>query len=451
MSIDVVDKNNNPVLDGGSQITLNGSDLKGQTDVNTFEDYDGSTTSVGTYVTDHMTAITKFLIANHVKETFAKGTNTPFYYFFGQYGVHTPFEAQKEDKDVYDDIAATNDYSSLPYRITEWNGAYSKRRIDNTMYAGMIKSVDDSMQEILDWLDALDIANDTMVVFWSDHGSKSSHGGSYYADADMYKKLASTNFPLRAGKGWCYEGGIRIPYIIKWPGIVSPGTVCNDIVSTMDLFPTFLDAAGAALAPTDHVDGESLIEPLNGNSFTRSKPLFWHEPVARPTSTGEHNYSAVREGDYKLIEWYDDDRIELYNIKLDPGEHTNLADTEFYKAQDLRIKLHRWRDEANAVTKAPSVISNEYSYSAYWDLHSVNVSRTRDEDVVRAHANIAGQLTAILKTTDGSTVHTLVDQAVSAGQNVLVNMKDIPGTVESGVYKLEVKLGSTIKYVTVSR
>ena len=204
------------------------------------------------------------------------------------------------------------------------------------MYAGMIQSVDESVAQIMKTLEALSLAEDTIIIFTSDNGGLSNRGAKRYGGK---RDLATSNFPLRAGKGWCYEGGIRVPLIVKWPGVTGPGSESNAIVTGPDYYPTILEMAGQPLIPDQHSDGISFTDVLRRKSESTRQQAFWHSPVGRPGSTGDENCSVIRDGDFKLIDWYDENRVELYNIKADLGEQHDLSGSFSKKREELYQKL----------------------------------------------------------------------------------------------------------------
>ena len=173
-----------------------------------------------------------------------------------------------------------------------------------------------------------------MVIFMSDNGGLSTSEGH-----------PTSNLPLRAGKGWIYEGGIREPMIIRWPGVTKPGSPCREPVTSTDFYPTMLDIAGLPLLPDQHQDGQSLAPLLRGEAMDRG-PIFWHYP--HYGNQGGAPTSAVRSGNWKLIEHLEDNRLELFNLADDLSEQKNLADAK----RDLRDKLHgqltAWRKEVGA-------------------------------------------------------------------------------------------------------
>lgn len=156
----------------------------------------------------------------------------------------------------------------------------------------------------------------------------------------------TSNVPLRAGKGWLYEGGIRTPMIIKWPGVAKPNTVCTEPVTSTDFYPTILDIADLPLKPNQHTDGTSLVPLLTQTDRSLRKALYWHYP--HYSNQGSAPASAVRAGDYKLIEFYEDNHVELYNLKNDISEKNDLSDKMPEKTAHFRKMLHDWKKSVNA-------------------------------------------------------------------------------------------------------
>jgi arylsulfatase A-like enzyme len=162
----------------------------------------------------------------------------------------------------------------------------------------------------------------------------------------------TSNLPLRAGKGWLYEGGIREPMMIRWPGITKPGSLCSETVISTDFYPTMLEMAGLPPKPKQHIDGVTLVPLLKGKKSLPRKAVFWHYP--HYGNQGGSPGGAVRAGDYKLIEFYEDNRLELYNIKQDIGEKNNLADKMPGKAAELHKMLTDWRKDVDAKMPTPN-------------------------------------------------------------------------------------------------
>jgi arylsulfatase A-like enzyme len=164
--------------------------------------------------------------------------------------------------------------------------------------------------------------------------------------------LPTSNLPLRAGKGWLYEGGIREPMIIKWPGVIKPQSTCSEPVISTDFYPTILEMAGLPLKPKQHIDGVSLVPLLKGEEKLNREAIFWHYP--HYGNQGGSPGGAVRAGDYKLIEFYEDNRAELYNLKTDIGEKKNLAENMPDKAAKMRKMLQNWRKGVDAKMPSPN-------------------------------------------------------------------------------------------------
>jgi arylsulfatase A-like enzyme len=246
----------------------------------------------------------------------------PFFLYFPHYAVHTPLQAKKELTEHYREKARPG------------------LRHTNATYAAMIASVDEAVGRVLGKLADLGLADRTLIVFTSDNGGL----------------LRSTsNVPLRAGKGSSYEGGVRVPAIVKWPGVTRPGDVCDEPIITPDLYPTLLEVTGAKgdAAHNAAVDGVSLV-PLLRDAAARlpRETIYWHYPHYHPG--GATPYGAVRARDWKLIEFYEDRHVELYNLKDDVGEKHDLAPAQPQKATELREQLHRWRDAVGAQMPAPN-------------------------------------------------------------------------------------------------
>jgi arylsulfatase A-like enzyme len=204
---------------------------------------------------------------------------------------------------------------------------------DNPVYAGLVESMDDAVGEVLKALDELGLAENTVVIFTSDNGG--------VAAGDAY---STSNLPLRAGKGYQFEGGIREPYFIKVPGIKG-GQKCTTPVSGTDFYPTILDLAGIPQKPEEHVDGISLVPLLNGQTISE-RPLIWHYP--HYGNQGGEPSSIIRLGDWKLIHYYEDGHEELYNLKTDLGETTDIVKENSEISERLRKQLFDYLNEVGA-------------------------------------------------------------------------------------------------------
>lgn len=244
----------------------------------------------------------------------------PFFLYLAHYSVHIPLEAKPELIQKYQ----------------------AKVRADapqnNAIYAGMVETVDTSVGRLMATLDELGLTHNTVLVFFSDNGGLSVKEGP--------NTPATSNLPLRAGKGFLYEGGIRVPLIVSWPGVVPAGSVCSVPVCSIDFYPTFLEIAGLTSQPNHAIDGESLVPVLKQSGGLTRDALYWHYP--HYSNQGGSPSGAIRLGDYKLIEFYEDERVELYNLREDPGELRDLAAAMPDKVADLRKRLHDWRESLAA-------------------------------------------------------------------------------------------------------
>ena len=288
----------------------------------------------GEYLTDRLTKES----VNFLKDNVTGHRDQPFFLFLSHYGVHTPFEAKEALVKKYKEKLKTMVYDRPEYEKTETGD--NKLRQDFPVYAAMIESIDQSLAKIMATLDELALTEETIIIFTADNGGLSARGNT--------RKLATSNYPLRYGKGWLYEGGIREAFIVKWSEQKEQGVVSDAIVSGTDLYPTLMHIAG--IKPKTLFDGIDVTEAFKGNTFERLTPLFWHSPMGRPNSTGDRNSSAVRLGDYKLIDKYEEGVIELYNLKEDIKEVNNLAEVNKLKAEELKRLLDHWKRSINAET-----------------------------------------------------------------------------------------------------
>lgn len=241
----------------------------------------------------------------------------PFFLYLSHYTVHTPLSSRPERVKLHEEKAA---------------GRY------DAIYADMVESLDESVGQVAAAVDGAGLADRTMIVFFSDNGGLRYEGTSKHA--------VTTNAPLRAGKGHLYEGGIREPLIIRGPGVAKPGVVIDTPVSSIDFFPTLCDLAGVR---AQGVDGVSL-KPLLQGGRLKPRPLFWHYP--HYSNQGGEPGSAVRDGDWKLIEFHADGRRELFNLREDQGEARNLASRRPDVTRRLASLLDDWRKQTGAVMPA---------------------------------------------------------------------------------------------------
>lgn len=264
----------------------------------------------GEYLTDRLAdEAARFIEANRRK---------PFFLYLSHFAVHTPLQAKKE--------------AAARYRAKVKPGQAQK----NPVYAAMVESVDECVGKVLAQLDDLGLADRTIVLFMSDNGGLVG---------------STSNAPLREGKGTLYEGGIREPLIVRWPGVVRPGSVSDTVVTSVDFFPTILAMAGVD-NPVRSVDGVDITPVLRQTGSVDRDAIYWHYPHYHPC--GATPGGIVREGDWKLIEYYEDGRLELYNLKDDLAETKNLAGEMPDRAGALRRKLHNWLASVGAQMPTPN-------------------------------------------------------------------------------------------------
>ena len=270
-------------------------------------------------------------LANETNKFIAANKDKPFFAYFSFYSVHTPLMAREDLRMKYEEkrkqLGLTDKWrqeSTREVRLTQ----------DHAVYAAMVEAMDLAVGKVLKQIDDLGLREKTVIIFTSDNGGLSTSEG-----------WPTSNEPLRCGKGWMYEGGIREPLIIRWPGVAKPGSVIATPVSSPDYFPTLLEAAGSKPAKDQVLDGISLGPVLRGE-YKETRSLYWHYPHYGNQGGGPS--AAVRTGDWKLIEWYDDNRIELFNLASDLSEQTNLAEKEPARVAQMKADLARWQKEVDA-------------------------------------------------------------------------------------------------------
>lgn len=294
----------------------------------------------GEYLTDRLTTEALRFIATP--------RTRPFFLVLSHYAVHTPLQAPAAAVAKYttkrDSMRVAGRASETPAAKAEGARAMTKLHQDHAAYAAMVESVDESMGRLLGALDSLGLGRNTIVVFVSDNGGLSTLLRSA-------ERMPTSNTPLRAGKGWLYEGGIRAPLGVRWPGVVPAGRVIDAATISTDLYPTLLDLAGLPPRPTQHLDGLTLAPLLRGGGALARNTLHWHFPHYH--SSGSTPSGAIRRGSLKLIEWFDDDRVELYDLASDPSESSDLSRSRPQVAAELRAELARWRADVGANMPRP--------------------------------------------------------------------------------------------------
>jgi arylsulfatase A-like enzyme len=274
--------------------------------------------------------------------------DTSFFAFLSFYAVHSPIETTHEKWTKYRQKAEDLGIAETGFEMGHFLPIRQVQ--DNPVYAGLVESMDDAVGEVLKALDELGLAKNTVVIFTSDNG------GVAAGDA-----FATSNLPLRAGKGYQFEGGIREPYFIKVPGMGN-GKKCETPVTGTDFYPTILELAGIPLNPEEHNDGISLMPLLKGETIPE-RPLIWHYP--HYGNQGGKPSSIIRLGDWKLIHYYEDGHEELYNLKYDISETTDLAAENAEKVKELSGKLFLYLNELGARFPVKDPLYNAEKEKAY--------------------------------------------------------------------------------------
>lgn len=265
----------------------------------------------GEFLPDRLTTeAIKFITANKEK---------PFFVYFPHYAVHTPLGGKPE----------------VIAKYTKKAEALGVKK--NATYAALFEGVDDSVGAVRKALADLKLDRSTIVIFTSDNGGLLP---------------VTTNPPFRAGKGSAYEGGVRVPWIAHWPGVTKPGTTSDTPIITPDLYPTLVEACGLKVPAAHKVDGVSMVPVLKGGAAPDRDALFWHYPHYHPG--GATPYSAARFRDWRLIEFFETGKVELYNLKDDIGEKTDLSAKEPERTAKLYGRLKAWRESVGAQLPAPN-------------------------------------------------------------------------------------------------
>lgn len=254
----------------------------------------------------------------------------PFFVYLAHNAPHIPYDAQK-------------------MRIEKNSTAFEP------VYAAVIETIDDTVGRLLEKLDSLGLSDKTIVVFTSDNGGLHVPEGPH--------RRVTHNTPYRAGKGFVYQGGLRIPLIVRWPGRVAAGKVVDDPVINMDWLPTLLEFAGERIPPD--IDGISFIKFLLGRGPVPRRKFFWHFP--HYTNQGSRPAGAMREDDWMLVEYYDDNGVELYDLKADRSETKNLAAQYPARTAAMRSELAAWRRDMNAQSNQPNPYFNEARYRELYE------------------------------------------------------------------------------------
>ncbi|MEZ6137676.1 MAG: sulfatase [Pirellulaceae bacterium] len=257
---------------------------------------------------------------------------------------------------------ANNDNSNLHQIERVW---WVKQKQDNVEFAAMVSATDESLAKIRGKLKELGLEKNTIIIFTSDNGgmaASNQYRGIHHPREILNAYFASSNLPLRGAKGWNYEGGIRVPLIVHWPSQIQPGSTSHAVVTGTDYYPTLLEMLNLPALPNQHVDGRSFVPALKNQSYDRG-PIYWHFP-----HYSNHGFQspggAVRSGKFKLLEYYENETIQLFDLENDIGEQNNLAKSQPEIAEKLRKMLHGWRNEVDAKMPYPKTATSQPAGSA---------------------------------------------------------------------------------------
>jgi arylsulfatase A-like enzyme len=339
----------------------------------------------GEYLTDRLTT--------EALRWVEKNKDEPFFLYLAHFAVHDPIMGRADLVAKYEkEMSAAPRLAGPPYILepnpddgassdrAELNALLKEKRYqgfsllpdrmvkikqwqNNPQFAGMVESMDESLGRVLAALKKLKLDDNTIVIFFSDNGGMSAanfgnpHRG--IAKTKLDKTYSTSNLPLRGGKGWLYEGGVREPLLIYWPHAARNGTVTDVPAISTDFYKTILDMVGihAESQASDGIDGKSLVPVLNGDQKAASKlndrPIYWHWPHYS-NHGAQSPGGAVLQGNYKLIEYYESNTAQLFNLKTDPSEQNDLASKEPKKVAELRAMFHAWRNDVNAEMPVPN-------------------------------------------------------------------------------------------------
>jgi len=297
----------------------------------------------GEYLTDRLTDESVDLIESAGSE--------PFFLHLSHYAPHVPIEAPEALVEKYrrkaadldlDDIDPFEEGEPFPHWPQRFQNVRRRQLQFDPEYAAMIESIDTNIGRVLDALERTGKADNTLVLFSSDNGGLATAEGS-----------PTFNGPLAEGKGWLYEGGIRVPLLVRWPAQIPAGSVVSEPVPSPDVYPTFLEATGLPRPQRQQLEGTSFLPLLLGDQLERG-PIFWHYP--HYSNQGGTPAAAVRDGNWKLIHFYEDDRVEFYDLNHDLGENHDLAGSVQHRAKLTRLRrlLKAWQELVDARVPRPN-------------------------------------------------------------------------------------------------
>lgn len=280
-------------------------------------------------------------LAEETCQFIAANKQKPFLAYLAFYSVHTPLMAPKELVKKYQAKAerlGLHEKEQFAKAEQVWPGNQPRRVRTvqaHATYAAMVESMDRAVGKVLDQLEESGVAENTVVFLMSDNGGLSTSEGS-----------PTSNLPLRGGKGWLYEGGIREPLLIRWPQVTKPGSECNAPVISTDFYPTMVEMARLPVQSKQTIDGNSLVPLLKGEESLDREALYWHYP--HYSNQGGFPGGAIRMGDWKLIERFEDGQVHLYNLREDIGEQQDVSEKHSDRVAKMREKLHAWYQDVDA-------------------------------------------------------------------------------------------------------
>lgn len=271
-----------------------------------------------------------YRLVDETRKFIQENKDSTFFIYYPLYLVHTPLQALEELIVKYEH---KRDSLGLGDEFVEFQGRKLRTNQSHAVYAGMVEAMDEAIGRVMAEIKAAGIDDNTIIIFTADNGGLANNAAP------------TSNLPLKAGKGWMYEGGIREPMFVIWPGVTQPNGICSEPVVTTDFYKTIVEMTGVQM-PNQDVDGESLVPLLKSDEEFSRDFICWHYPHYSPQ--GGKPTSAIRGGDWKLILNYETNKVELYNLKEDIGETNDLAETNPEKTQELESKLNEWLNEVDA-------------------------------------------------------------------------------------------------------
>jgi len=326
-------------------------------------------------------------LADKAVEYIEENKDNPFFLYMAHFAVHDPIQGRKDLVEKYKKKLASQPPDEGPDFILEGNpdnpdnptrkelnklmkkSEYAdiykagypndlvrvKQKQDNVEFAAMVEAVDQSLGRIVAKLEELGLDDNTIVIFFADNGGMSAANGTpwrQFEEEQLDKIYSTSNLPLRGAKGWLYEGGIREPMIVKWPGKGKKGTECHEPVISVDFYPTLLEMIGESSRVTADKEGKSLVPLVKGEEMERG-PIYWHFP--HYSNHGMQSPGgAIREGDYKLLDYFENGTVQLFNLTEDIGEQHDLSKIEVEKTRELKAKLDQWRIDVGAQMMKPN-------------------------------------------------------------------------------------------------